>query len=225
MSNCCSPHSNCYHYVKNHRFDLVENYEQANKEQFKDWILHHRNETHEFIDGKWVLRPFDRGLSVKELKERDLYKHRPPEELVWMKRKEHSSLHHMFNTTPSRKEAFKNGGNLISKANKGRHRYKVTQEMIDDIGLGPTKWSEKYHKASVTYQKLKKEIHNGVLDVDKIANVSPQSIHWNKGKYRIQITQEMIDDISLGPTKWCEKYHHNVCTYYRIKKETSATKI
>lgn len=69
----------------------VENYELAKAENFVNWQLHHRLETH-FSDG--TPRPLNAQLSVAELIALDMYYDRPPEEFIYMTRSEHQSLHH-----------------------------------------------------------------------------------------------------------------------------------
>lgn len=61
---------------------FIENYEEA-MESDETYDCHHRRE---IADGK--------VLSVKELKEQDLYYNRPAEELIFLSHREHLSLHH-----------------------------------------------------------------------------------------------------------------------------------
>ena len=63
--------------------ELVENYKQAEAENFKGWCIHHRLEIQQ--DGTRV--------SAQELIDKGLYWHRPAEELVFMRCGEHVSLH------------------------------------------------------------------------------------------------------------------------------------
>lgn len=74
-------------YVHDKRIDLVENYELAKSEGFKDWDLHHRNEIIILNDGNI------RTMLYKDLISKDLYYNRPPEELIWLRHGEHSKLH------------------------------------------------------------------------------------------------------------------------------------
>jgi len=69
-------------------FENIENYEQAKADNFKDWDCHHRLETHT-SDGE--KRPVD--ITRDELKALGMYYNRPANELIFLVRKEHSSLH------------------------------------------------------------------------------------------------------------------------------------
>lgn len=69
---------------------LVANYEKAKADNFKNWHIHHRFETH---DENGILR--DKPLSVKELKEKGLYYNRPASELIWLTNSDHRLLHHL----------------------------------------------------------------------------------------------------------------------------------
>lgn len=63
---------------------LIENYEKAVSDT-QMWTVHHRLEIDD--DGKTQ-------YSKKDLIEKGIYWHRPPEELVFLTRREHASLHH-----------------------------------------------------------------------------------------------------------------------------------
>lgn len=69
-------------YVKDGRIDLIENYELAKVENFKDWDIHHKLEIHD-----------DYKNSRNELIMMNLYYDRPPEELIWLRRHIHLVLH------------------------------------------------------------------------------------------------------------------------------------
>lgn len=65
---------------------IIENYEDAKKDDFKGWICHHRLELTE--DGCFL-------NSTMDLINKGLYYHRPPEELIWLKVGDHSRLHNL----------------------------------------------------------------------------------------------------------------------------------
>lgn len=71
-------------------FDIknIENYEKAKADDFKDWIIHHRLETHTSDGEKRIV-----NLSSAELKALGMYYYRPANELVFLTRAEHTSLH------------------------------------------------------------------------------------------------------------------------------------
>lgn len=70
---------------------LVENYESAKNDNFRGWVCHHRLEF--TLDGEFANSSID-------LVNKDMYFRRPYYELVWMKRGEHTTLHHKGRITP-----------------------------------------------------------------------------------------------------------------------------
>ena len=69
----------------------IENYGKAVVDTTQIWDCHHRLETHYLMKGKWVER--EEELTRDELlKENKLY-NVPPEELIFLTRSEHKSLH------------------------------------------------------------------------------------------------------------------------------------
>jgi len=94
--------------------ELVENYQNAKNDNFKNWQMHHRLETH---DTEGNLRAVQ--LSRKELKALEIYYFRPPEELIWLKIEEHTRLHHKGHKTSEEKKA------KISNSLKG---HKISEE-------------------------------------------------------------------------------------------------
>lgn len=69
----------------------IENYDKAKADNFKGWVIHHRAETH-FSDG--IPRPPQARISRDELIGLGLYYNRPAEELIYLTRAEHNTLHH-----------------------------------------------------------------------------------------------------------------------------------
>lgn len=67
---------------------LVENYDKAIADTTQTWVLHHRDEIRQLPSGMIVKR------SVKELKENGRYYHCPANELIFMTKADHLSLHH-----------------------------------------------------------------------------------------------------------------------------------
>ena len=60
---------------------LIENYDKAINDNTQIWECHHRLET-------------DLNLSMQELKDRNLYYDRPPSELIFLTKAEHSRIHY-----------------------------------------------------------------------------------------------------------------------------------
>ena len=69
-------------YVKDGRIDLIENYELAKADNFKGWDIHHKLEIND-----------DYINTVNDLKLMNLYYERPPEELIWLTKSDHHTLH------------------------------------------------------------------------------------------------------------------------------------
>mgnify|MGYP003301959518 CR=1 FL=1 len=72
----------------NEDISLIENYEKAKADNFKGWCCHHRLETHT-PDGE--LR--DADVTAQKLIDEGLYYNRPANELIFMRKEEHLSLH------------------------------------------------------------------------------------------------------------------------------------
>lgn len=77
-------------YVKDGRFDLVDNYELAKSEEFKGWDLHHRDEIRVLPSGMIAIRTMD------DLKEAGRYYDCPPNELLWIRHDEHTKYHSKY---------------------------------------------------------------------------------------------------------------------------------
>lgn len=72
---------------ENGKIHLIENYDMAVSDENEMWECHHRLEIQD--DGT--------ELSSRELKERGLYWKRPPNELIFLRRKDHRKLHFKTN--------------------------------------------------------------------------------------------------------------------------------
>lgn len=72
-------------------FTKIENYDKAIADNTQTWVIHHRAETH-FSNG--TQKPVSAYLTKAELVALDMYYDRPPEELIFMTRSDHNSLHH-----------------------------------------------------------------------------------------------------------------------------------
>ena len=84
----------------------VENYEKAKADDFIGWECHHRLETHT-PDGK--RRAID--IPAAELIALGMYYHRPPEELIFLTSREHSSLRKVSEETKNKIGAALKGEN------------------------------------------------------------------------------------------------------------------
>lgn len=109
-------------------FTKVENYELAKVDTTQVWVCHHRLET-QFSDG--TSRPKSAFLGMQELIALDMYYNRPPEELIFLTRKEHANLHNS-SSVRNLKISKANTGHSVSeeqkrkqsKSMKGKNCYK-----------------------------------------------------------------------------------------------------
>ena len=101
-------------YCKN--IEEIENYASAAADNFVDWDIHHRLETHN-SDGE--RRPV--YLSSKELIALGTYYDRPASELIFLKHGDHTRLHHLSTPLSSETRA------KLRAANLGKHHSDETR--------------------------------------------------------------------------------------------------
>ena len=149
----------------------VENYEKAKADDFKNWEVHHRLETHN-SNGK--RRSVD--ISYKELKALGMYYHRPASELIFLTSREHNSLHHKG------KFASEETKNKLREAHKGKknpfygkHHSEEAKKKMSECHKGK--------KLSEEHKKKLSEAHKG----KPIGNTNVRGRHWyNNGKVNIR---------------------------------------
>ena len=95
----------------NESIDQIENYKQAEADDFKGWCIHHRLE----------IQPDGTRVSMQELKDKNLYYGRPASELVFMKVGEHMTLHWIGNTFNKGKHPSVESRQKMSEARKGEN--------------------------------------------------------------------------------------------------------
>lgn len=104
-------------------YENIENYKAAKKDNFKCWDCHHRIETH-LPNGE--RREVD--VTRDEMKALGMYYNRPAEELIFLTRREHNTLHHKGKTYLLGKHHSKETKNKMSEARKGKHWYNNGKE-------------------------------------------------------------------------------------------------
>lgn len=82
--NIYSSEYNKIKYVRDGKYELIENYELAKADNFKGWLIHHRLEL--TLDGEFAHTP-------DELKRLNMYYNRPAFELIWIPLEIHSAIH------------------------------------------------------------------------------------------------------------------------------------
>lgn len=87
-------------------YENIENYEKALADNFVGWDCHHRLETHT-SDGERRLV----DITVVELQALDMYYNRPAEELIFLRKGEHTSLRKVSDSTRKK----------MREARKGKH--------------------------------------------------------------------------------------------------------
>lgn len=115
----------------------VENYEKAKADNFVGWDCHHRLETHT-SDGERRLV----DILKKELIALDMYYNRPANELIFMIRKEHISLHQKGNKHAKgcvRSEEYRK---MLSERMKGTHPSEETRRKLSESHKGQTAWNK-----------------------------------------------------------------------------------
>ena len=73
-------------FCKSDEYELIENYELAKTDNFKDWDCHHRLELHPDCSLRFTR---------KSLQDLDLYYNRPANELIFLTHSEHARIHNM----------------------------------------------------------------------------------------------------------------------------------
>lgn len=140
----------------------IENYEKAKADNFKGWEIHHRLETHS-SDGERRLV----DISAAELKALGMYYNRPPEELIFLTKSEHSSLRKPSKETKKKiSEALKGENNPMY----GKHLPEETKKKVSKTMKGKPKTEEtkkrmseaqKGHPVSEATKKKLSEMNKG----------------------------------------------------------------
>lgn len=123
-------------------FSLIENYEQAKADDFKDWDCHHRLETHNSNGERRFV-----NITPEELEALDMYFHRPANELIFLRHGEHKSLH-MKGYTKGKSNSF-----------YGRHHSNETKRKTSASLRSSTKFKEAMR--SLECRKKKSEANKG----------------------------------------------------------------
>ena len=137
-----------YKYYKRYCSDIynVENFEKAKADNFKNWQLHHRLETHN-SDGE--RRAVD--ITAAELEALDMYYNRPASELIFMKIVEHRQLH-----MKGKQGYWKDKTNPMY----GKHHSEETKKKLSEAAKGRQGPNKGKHLSEETKKKLS-EAHKG----------------------------------------------------------------
>ena len=114
----------------------IENYQKAKADNFKGWECHHRLETHT-PDGE--RREVD--ISRKELIALGMYYNRPAEELIFLRKGEHTSLRKVSTETRQKLGEAKKG----NKYALGCNRSEETRNKMREAMKGKNTWIRGRH--------------------------------------------------------------------------------
>ena len=155
-------------------YENIENYEKALADNFKGWCVHHRLETHN-SDGE--RRPMD--ITRNELNALGMYYDRPPEELIFLTRSEHMSLHQKWNKRSAETRR------KMSKPKSVEHKKNISEAMKGKPGPNKGK-------------KFSEETRNKMSEAHKGKNIWSRGRHWyNNGKTNIR-SKECPDGFTPG---------------------------
>lgn len=101
--------------------ELIENYNKAIADTTQIWDVHHRLETHNSDGEKRLVQ-----LTSKELKALDMYFDRPPEELIFLTKEEHRTLHFRGRTSPTK--GMKRSDETLEKMRKSLKGHSTSEE-------------------------------------------------------------------------------------------------
>ena len=118
-------------------YENIENYQKAKADDFKNWEVHHRLETHT-SDGERRLV----DITADELKALDMYWHRPAEELIFLTIYEHSSLHKPSEETRKKMSDAKKGK---KNPNYGKQFSEETKKKLSEAHKGQNIWTKCTH--------------------------------------------------------------------------------
>ena len=161
--------------------EKIENYEKAKADNFKNWEVHHRLETHT-SDGERRLV----DITKKELQALGMYYHRPADELIFMTIYEHSRLH-MKGKQKSEEAKKKMGEAHKGEKNPfyGKKHSEETKRKMREAKKGEKNPFYGKHHSEETKNKIreaKKGKHHSEEARKKLREAN-KGIHWfNNGK-------------------------------------------
>lgn len=166
----------------------IENYHFAVNDNTQTWICHHKVE----------IQP-DGVLSVKELKERNLYYHRPARELVFLMPSTHSALHNEHRKPEVRKRisVSKTGDKnpMFGKHHSDESKKQISQKMSGSNHpfFGKHHSDESKRKMSISKKGMKPTEHNRECCMNAVIGT-----HWfNNGQISIR-ARECPEGFTVG---------------------------
>jgi hypothetical protein len=160
----------------------IENYELAAADDFEDWVVHHRLETeHE------LFRP-----TPKQLINNGLYYNRPADELIFMKRSDHRSLHMKVDKVLKRGPF---SDEAVSKVKESRQYTSDETRKKLSLALKGRPRSEEHRRKISEARKGKKASEE---TCKKLSLALKGRTPWNSGKKMGKWSEERKKSISDG---------------------------
>ena len=165
-------------------YENIENYEAAKKDNFKGWDCHHRLETHT-SDGERRLV----DITVAELQALDMYYNRPAEELIFLRKGEHTSLRKVSDSTRKKLSELKQGENHPMY---GKHHSEESKNKISKAAKGEN---------NPMYGKKHSDAAKKKMSEKAKGNIKTKGMHWyNNGKINI-MSKDCPDGFVAGMLK------------------------
>ena len=152
------------HYFCSEPLEQIENFKAAEAENFAGWCLHHRLE----------IQPDGTRMSVQELKDKDLYFHRPASELVFMRNGEHRMLHNIGNTYMKGHKHSEESRHKNSLAHRGKHHSAETCQKISEAMKGENNPFFGKHHSEESRKKIAEALKGK-------SNSTKGKLWWNDG--------------------------------------------
>ena len=135
----------------------IENYQKAKADNFKGWDCHHRLETHN-SDGERRLV----DITVAELQALGMYYNRPPEELIFLRKGEHTALRKVSDST---KKKLSDIGKGRPKPEEARRKMKGNKNALGhSVSDEARKRMSESHKGKDTWTKGRLWVNNGKIN-------------------------------------------------------------
>ena len=163
-------------------YEKIENYEKAKADGFKGWQCHHRLETH-FASGE--RRPVD--ITKEELIALGMYYHRPAEELIFLRRVEHVTLHHKG------KQLTEEHKRKISETKKGKPKSEEHKRKMSEARKGKRLGRDNPFYGKTHSEESKKKMSEAkkgkqlTEETKKKLSEARKGKHWfNNGKINVR---------------------------------------
>ena len=111
-------------------YENIENYEKAKADDFKNWECHHRLETHN-SDGERRLI----DIKAAELKALGMYYDRPADELIFLRKGEHTALRKVSEETKKKMSEVRKGKKFSEE-----HKKKLSEAKKGNTATKGTRW-------------------------------------------------------------------------------------